>query len=148
MALLENIQNNHAAFLETLKHRFLDKDRTSALQRFFQYGFPTRKDEEYKYTNLREITEKNYNFFPSEAYNFPKEKLDDLLLGEENFDRVVFVNGILNKELSKISIENVEFLSFNYALNDPLHKEVFEKYFDKIAAKNLAFTNLNSAYCK
>jgi Fe-S cluster assembly protein SufD len=59
-----------------------------------------------------------------------------LHLGEENFDWIVFVNGKLHKELSKVSIENVEFLSFNYALNDDKHKEVFEKYFNTIASKN------------
>lgn len=148
MALLENIQNNHAAFLETLKHRFLDHQRESALKKFFELGIPTKKDEEYKYTNLKEISEKNYNFFPKETHNITKEQIDALHLGEENFDWIVFINGQLHKELSKISIENVEFLSFNFALNDAKHKEVFEKYFNTIAAKDLAFPNLNLAYCK
>ena len=148
MALLENIQNNHAAFLETLKHRFLDDQRKSALHKFFELGIPTKKDEEYKYTNLKEISEKNYNFFPKESHNITKEQIDALHLGEENFDWIVFINGQLHKEFSKISIENVEFLSFNFALNDAKHKEVFEKYFNTIASKELAFTNLNLAYCK
>ena len=148
MALLENIKNNHAAFLETLKHRFLDDQRKSALHKFFELGIPTKKDEEYKYTNLKEISEKNYNFFPKESHNITKEQIDALHLGEENFDWIVFFNGQLHKELSKISIENVEFLSFNFALNDAKHKEVFEKYFNTIASKELAFTNLNLAYCK
>ncbi|WP_332019573.1 Fe-S cluster assembly protein SufD [Kaistella sp.] len=148
MALLENIQNNHAAFLETLKHRFLDDQRKSALHKFFELGIPTKKDEEYKYTNLKEISEKNYNFFPKESHNITKEQIDQLHLGEENFDWIVFINGQLHKELSKISIENVEFLSFNFALNDAKYKEVFEKYFNTIASKELAFPNLNLAYCK
>ncbi len=148
MALLENIQNNHAAFLDTLQHRFLDEARNAALKEFFHLGFPTKKDEEYKYTNLREITEKNYSFFPKEAHTISKEQIAELHLGEENFDWIVFVNGKLHKELSKISIENVELLSFNYALNDPKHKDVFDHYFNTIANQNLAFTNLNTAYCK
>ena len=148
MALLENIQNNHASFLETLSHRFLDEQRKTSLQFFEAKGFPTKKDEEYKYTNLKEITEKNYNFFPKEEHHITKNQLDELHLGEENFDWIVFINGKLHKEFSKISIENAEFLSFNYALNDPAHKDVFEQYFDTISNKDLAFTNLNSAYCK
>ena len=39
MALLENIQNNHAAFLDTLQHRFLDENRKAALQKFFHFGW-------------------------------------------------------------------------------------------------------------
>ena len=148
MALLENIQTNHATFLENLSHRFLDEQRKCSLQKFEEKGFPTKKDEEYKYTNLREITEKNYNFFPKEAHHISKEQIAELHLGEEHFDWIVFVNGQLHKELSKISIENVELLSFNFALNDPKHKDVFDQYFNKIADENLAFTNLNTAYCK
>ncbi len=148
MALLENIQDLHPTFLETLRHRFLDESRIEALRGFLHRGFPTRRDEEYKYTNLREITEKNFNFFPKEEHTLLKETIDELHLGEENFDWIVFVNGKLRKELSKISIENTELLSFNYALNDPNHKDVFEEYFNTIADADLAFTNLNAAYCK
>ena len=148
MSLNEQILNKHGEFLSTLRHRFLDENRTQALAKFAELGFPTKKDEEYKYTNIKEITEKEYNFFPKESHNITKEQLDTLHLGEENFDWIVFVNGKLRKELSKISIENVEFLSFNYALNDENHKEVFDKYFNTIANKELAFTNLNAAFCK
>lgn len=148
MALYDQIIDNHGEFLESLHHRFLDGERKSALQNFENLGFPTKKDEEYKYTNVKEITEKNYNFFPKESHNITREQLDQLHLGEENFDWIVFVNGKLHKELSKVSIENVEFLSFNYALNDGKHKEVFDQYFNTIASKDTAFTNLNLAYCK
>jgi Fe-S cluster assembly protein SufD len=148
MALYDQIIDNHGEFLESLRHRFLDEERRSALQNFENLGFPTKKDEEYKYTNVKEITEKNYNFFPKENHNITREQLDQLHLGEENFDWIVFVNGKLHKELSKVSIENVEFLSFNYALNDEKHKEVFDTYFNTIASKDAAFTNLNLAYCK
>ena len=144
----EQIIENHNVFLESLRHRFLDEKRKEALRKFENLGFPTKKDEEYKYTNLKEITEKAYNFFPKENHNITKEQLDELHLGEENFDWITFVNGKLHKELSKVSIENVEFLSFNYALNDEKHREVFDMYFNTIASKDSAFTNLNEAYCK
>jgi hypothetical protein len=39
--------------------------------------------------------------------------LDELHLGEEHFDFIVFVNGKLHKELSNISVENAEFLTLN-----------------------------------
>ncbi|MCG2794031.1 MAG: Fe-S cluster assembly protein SufD [Weeksellaceae bacterium] len=148
MALFEQAIDQHPDFLETLHHRFLDRERKTALEVFALKGFPTKKDEEYKYTNLKEIAEKNYNFFPKEEHHISREHLDALHLGEENFDRIVFINGKLHKEFSKLSIGNAEFLSFDFALNDPAHKEVFDYYFNKIANKELAFTNLNSAYCQ
>ena len=148
MSLYNQILENHSSFLETLQHSFLNEERKSALQKFEEIGFPTKKDEEYKYTNLREIVEKDYNFFPSENHTISKQQLDELHLGEEHFDWIVFINGKLHKEFSNISIENAELLSFDFALNDKAHKDVFDEYFNTIANKNLAFTNLNSAYCK
>lgn len=90
MALLENIQNNHSAFLDTLQHRFLHETRREALEKFNHFGIPTKKDEEYKYTNLREISEKDYSFFPKEAHTISREQIAELHLGEENFDWIVF----------------------------------------------------------
>ncbi len=147
MSLHEQIINNHSTFLETLRHSFLNEERKSALQKLeANGGFPTKKDEEYKYTNLKEITQKSYNFFPKTEHHITKNQLDKLHLGEEHFDFIVFINGKLHKEYSNISIENVEFLTLNEALNDSAKKETFNQYFNKIANKDLAFTNLNLAY--
>ena len=146
--LTAQILQNHPDFLKTLKHHFLDDRRKNALLKFQELGFPRKKDEEYQYTNLTEITEKEYNFFPSEEHSVTKEMLDELHLGEENFDYIVFINGVLHKELSKISIENVELLSLRHALNSENHRLVFQQYFNTIAAPDLAFTNLNMAYCR
>ena len=67
MALKEQIIENHNEFLESLHHRFLDEERKTALQKFANLGFPTKKDEEYKYTNLKEITEKKLQLLPERA---------------------------------------------------------------------------------
>ncbi|MDO4225498.1 MAG: Fe-S cluster assembly protein SufD [Bergeyella zoohelcum] len=149
MALFEQIINNNTEFQSSLPTSFLaNEKRNSALQKFEQLGFPTKKDEEYKYTHLKEITEKEYQFFPTKEHHITREQLDALHLGEENFDWIVFVNGELHKELSKVSIENVELMSLEFALSDAQHKAVIEQYFNAIANPNLAFTNLNLAYTK
>ena len=148
MPLLENIQNSFTSFSQNLQNHQLDEQRKNALEQFFAKGFPTKKDEEYKYTNLKEITEKDYNFFPSKENHVSIEKIRELSLGEEDFDRIIFINGVLHKEISKISIENAEFLTLNFALNDAKHAEVISQYFNTIAGNNLAFTDLNLAFCK
>lgn len=124
----------------------LSGEKLNALEQFLSKGFPTKKDEEYKYTNLKEITEKEYNFSPSEHHTIGKKQLDELHLGEEFFDFIVFVNGKLHKELSKISIENAEFLMLKYALNDEKHTDLISKYFNQITAKNNAFCELSFAF--
>lgn len=134
--LLEQIQNIKSS---------LSGNNIEALEKFLSLGFPDKKDEEYKYTHLREITEKDYNFTPKESHNITKEQLATLHLGEENFDWIVFVNGKLHQELSKISIENIEFLSIQNILDNADYQPIIEKYFNKVAHANLAFTQLNKA---
>lgn len=136
MALLEQILEIKSS---------LSGEKLSALEQFLSLGFPTKKDEEYKYTNLKEIIEKDYNFQPQTAHNITKEQLNELHLGEEHFDYIVFVNGQLHKELSKISIENVELLSLSHILQDGNHQEIKEQYFNQIASKEFALPSLNSA---
>lgn len=137
------------ALLNQLEQQQLELSGTSleALKKFLKIGFPQRKDEEYKYTNLREITEKEYLFTPKTEHQLSPEDLDELLLGEEDFDRIVFVNGKLHKEYSKISNREVELFDINLISKDPKHKEIFDAHFNRIANQELAFTQLNLAFC-
>ena len=128
--------------IEQLKST-LSSERTEALSQFLATGFPTKKDEEYKYTDLSEAVNKQYSLTPKQEFHITKEQLDQLHLGEEHFDFIVFVNGKFQKALSKISVENAEFLTLNNAFSS--NKDFIEKYFNQIKPKNTAFTALNDA---
>ena len=128
--------------IEQLKST-LSSERAEALSQFLAAGFPTKKDEEYKYTNLSEAVNKQYSLAPKQEFHITKKQLDQLHLGEEHFDFIVFVNGKFQKALSKISIENAEFLTLNNAFSS--NKDLVEKYFNQIKPKNTAFTALNDA---
>ena len=122
---------------EQLEHykTSLSGERLQALEAFLAQGFPTKKDEEYKYTHLKEITEKSYNFSASESHNISKKQLDLLHLGEDYFDFIVFVNGVLHPELSNISIDNVKY-GFSQSACTP-----------KFTKSSLCFTKLLKANC-
>ena len=128
--------------IEQLKST-LSSERAEALSQFLATGFPTKKDEEYKYTDLSEAVNKQYSLTPKQEFHITKEQLDQLHLGEEHFDFIVFVNGKFQKALSKISVENAEFLTLNNAFSS--NKDLIEKYFNQIKPKNTAFTALNDA---
>ena len=128
--------------IEQLKST-LSSERAEALSQFLATGFPTKKDEEYKYTDLSEAVNKQYSLTPKQEFHITKEQLDQLHLGEEHFDFIVFVNGKFQKALSKISVENAEFLTLNNAFSS--NKDLVEKYFNQIKPKNTAFTALNDA---
>ena len=88
MSLFEQIE---------LKKTSLSGEKLNALENLLSAGFTTKKDEEYKYTNLKEITEKDYNFSPSEHHSITKKQLYELHLGEEHFDFIFFINWELHK---------------------------------------------------
>ncbi|QCX53094.1 Fe-S cluster assembly protein SufD [Elizabethkingia sp. JS20170427COW] len=148
MALLEQITQNYNSFVEGLQQDFLQDKRKQALQIFEEKGFPKKKEEEYKYTNLSEIVKKDYNFFPTLDHQITKATLDELHLGEEDFDYIVFVNGKLHTELSKISEGNAELLSFEEAIAKGENQEFFNQYFNTITHQDNVFADLNLAYFK
>lgn len=123
----------------------LSGTQQKALSQFLALGFPTKKDEEYKYTNLKEVTEKDYQFSASEAHTLTQEQFEALHLGEEDFDFLVFINGKLQPEFSKISIDEVECLSLKHALSHDKYQSVIEGHLNKIATKDNPFCLLNEA---
>lgn len=137
MALFQQIEN---------QKNLLTENQLISLNLFLENGFPTKKDEEYKYTNLREITEKDYSFSPNEAHEITNSQFQELHLDEADFDYIVFVNGKIHPELSKISFENAAFFSLKNAFLDAEKMEVLNHYFDKIASKENAIINLNRAF--
>jgi Fe-S cluster assembly protein SufD len=121
-------------------------ERLQALEAFLAQGFPTKKDEEYKYTHLKEITEKSYNFSASEIHNISKKQLDLLHLGEDYFDFIVFVNGVLHPELSNISIDNVKVLTLKNAFENAEYTSFLQKHLHGLTPKESAFCQLNKAF--
>lgn len=73
--------------------------RGEAFKRFMQNGFPTVKDEEWKYTNLAPIA--NGGFKPIAKSSFDAKSLSSLLIAGEDVHLFVFVNGFLDTVLSK-----------------------------------------------
>ncbi len=79
------------------------KVRHGALRKLQELEFPTVKNEEWKYTNVKPVL--NQNFTPAANLKF---KTDNSILKQEylfeGFDHhlIVFVNGLFNPELSNI----------------------------------------------
>lgn len=139
MSLLEQILKDKSSF---------SGRELLALQKVEALGFPTRQDEEYKYTNLQEVVGKAYNFAPNAEHRLTKKEVESLSLDKGNFDRVVFVNGVFSEELSQISQGNAVLMPLEVAVNHSDCKQIIDKHFNTIANQELVFPNLNLAYAK
>lgn len=74
--------------------------RAQGLSRFNELGVPTVKDEEWKYTNLLPLAKNNYEM-TTESQLAEAEALRNYC--SDNEINIVFINGILSKELSNLS---------------------------------------------
>jgi len=73
----------------------------AALSRFNEVGFPTRRDEEWRFTDVRRIAETP--FTQAGATDFTRSDLAKTPFAELLETRLVFVNGRYSAELSSVS---------------------------------------------
>ena len=117
--------------------------RKSAFDQLMKLGLPNAKHEEYKFTNLTKVLEKNVHFgIPSptttsvDATQFAIKDLEAYQL--------VFVNGVLNSDLSDdISVSGVTIKALSedmYEANSLFNKTVTDSD-DSFVAMNTAFAN-------
>lgn len=123
----------------------LDELRNEAFKSFEALGFPTTKNEEWKYTNVRNLIAQDYKIAPETTVT--KEEVDDALVPGMSGDRLVFVNGRYSEEHSDIKSSNDELVIEPITKALSKHAEVIGKYYNKIADhKHQAFTALSTAF--
>ncbi len=92
--------------------------RKEAIKQLQTLNFPTRRDEDWKYTALTRVFTPQYR--EGELVQVAKENIAPFLLKEDNPYTLVFVNGHFNTTLSDIEglPENVSLMSIASALED------------------------------
>jgi Fe-S cluster assembly protein SufD len=123
--------------------RWLQDMRDRAASRFAALGFPTVREEEWRFTNVSSIA--SAEFVPSPAAPLTEHDLRDVLYAEAPH-RVVVVNGRYSAELSRSSglPTGVRIGSLATATAD--HADVVGRYLGQIAEyASRPFTALNTA---
>jgi Fe-S cluster assembly protein SufD len=121
--------------------------RLEALKLFEEIGFPEFKSEEWKYTNIKPITQKDFNQFPEKVSEIKEDVINKYLIPGLDANILVFINGKFSENYSKIITKdkNVFIGSFREGLAK--HKNIIEEHFSKYAKyKSDGFTALNTAY--
>ena len=138
-------ENTLNGSLETPLHHI----RKEAIEEFNKKGFPGVKDEEYKYTHLGKVLEKNIDLsrFDSKV-DLDPDQIKTHFINDVESTNLVFVNGILNKELSGgINNEDITALDFSEAYHQ--YPDEINEHFAKYATIGQdAFVALNTAFVK
>lgn len=133
--------------LEADEHSPLHRLRETAIGRFAELGFPTARDEEWRFTSLAPLTRVSFRrASTSVPSNLTSSKLDQLTYGSWDCHRLVFVNGALARELSDVpSTLRMVLTSLREALDH--NPSAVEPYLAKYADnEDHAFVALNTAF--
>ena len=147
MELKEKLLSSFMAFEERID---VDSDlhnvRTLAIKNFENKGFPTKKEEAWKYTSLNAILKNDFSVFPKNEDTIEFNQVKNYFLHEIDTYKLVFVDGIFSSNLSSTTHDGIDVCLMSSALNKPKYKMVIDAYFNQIASKDESLTSLNTAF--
>ncbi len=121
--------------------------RLSAITRFEALGFPTTKNEDWHFTSVAPIAEREFNLLAPPTHRVTAAQLAPFSFGATDWHTLVFVNGRYDAALSSASAlpEGVTLVPLARAFDElPL---LVEQYVGKVAAyEGQTFTAMNTAF--
>lgn len=135
------------AFEEKIKdNEDLHEVRNHAIKNFENKGFPTKKEEAWKYTSLNAILKNDFSVFPKKENAIEFKDVKKYFLHEIDTYKVVFIDGIFSSFLSSTTHDGLDVCLMASALTKPKYKMVIDTYFNQIANKEDSLTSLNTAF--
>ncbi|NHF60326.1 Fe-S cluster assembly protein SufD [Flavobacteriaceae bacterium TP-CH-4] len=122
--------------------------RTEAIKNFETKGFPSKKEEAWKYTSLNSLQKIDFSIFPKEVNALEYRDVKKYFLHEIDTYKIVFIDGIYSSYLSETTHDGVDICLMSSALTKPMYKQVIDVYFNKVASKDESLTTLNTAFSR
>ena len=144
---IEHYVSNYARLQNTLKENWFSEQRESALSLFKQTGFPTTRQENWKYTDVRSIAKKPFSVISETKTTITKDEIDAIRFDKLDCIELVFINGVFSNEHS-----NTDQLPDGVIISDVAraienHYELLSRHITHYADNNVSpFTALNTAF--
>lgn len=149
MELKDKLISSFMAFEEKIDtSSSLHDVRSAAIKNFENKGFPSKKEEAWKYTSLNAVLKNDFSVFPKKENAVEFATVKKYFLHDVDTYKVVFVDGIFSSFLSSTTHDGLDVCLMSSALNKPKYKMVIDEYFNKIASKDESLTTLNTAFAK
>jgi len=148
MSLKDKLLSSYLTFQEntSFDNSILDiKDH--AIKVFETEGFPSKKDENWKYTSLNSVTKPDYSLVSHADDAIEFKDVKQYFLNDIDTFKIVFIDGVYSSYLSETTHDGVDVCLLSSALTKPKFKQVIDVYFNKIAKKE-SLTALNTAFAK
>ena len=149
MEFKEKLISSYLAFEEGLDLTdTVHETRANALKIFEEKGFPTKKDEAWKYTSLEALIQQDYSLFPKSEISIELKDVKKYFLYDTDTYKVIFIDGVYSPFLSNTTHDGLDVCLMSAALSKPKYRELINTYFNKIAASEESLTALNTSYAK
>lgn len=122
--------------------------RTSAIKNFENKGFPTKKEEAWKYTSLNTVLKNDFSVFPKRENSIEFKDVKKFFLHEIDTYKLVFIDGKFSSFMSSTTHEGIDVCLLSSVLTKPKYKMVLDTYFNQIASKDESLTTLNTAFAQ
>lgn len=139
--VFENELNGHTGAPLALHAR-----RREAFQRFVDTGFPTKRDEEWKYTNLKPILKPDFRVFVNDDQTVEFSSIKPYFLNDVDTYKLVFIDGYYSSWLSETTHKGFDICTFSNMLNK--YQDVAEEYFGKALPTEEPLASVNTAFAK
>lgn len=146
MSLKEKLVSSFMAFENTLDVDSPVHDiRTEAIKTFEIEGFPTKREEDWKYTSLNSVLKHDYSVFPKHENALEFKDVKKYFIHEIDSYKIIFIDGKYSSHLSQTTHDDLDVCLMSAALTKPKYRLIIENYFNKIAPKN-GLSSLNTAF--
>jgi len=122
--------------------------RCEAIKEFDVMGFPSRKEEAWKYTSLNSVLKHDYSVFPKKEDTIEYNDIKKYLIHDIDTYNLVFIDGIFSSHLSQTTHDKIDVCLMSSAMVKPKYRVVIDEYFNKLVSKENGFTPLNTAFAK
>ncbi len=147
MSLKESLVSEHLLLKNKERFPQISELRELGIQAFEQRGFPTSKNEEWKYTPLSNILQKNYaTQHKEEASGVEYKEVKQYFVHDIDSYKIVFLNGKYSSFLSDTTHDEADICILSSAMQQEKYFTVLENYLGKIAPTDEYFVDLNTAY--
>ncbi len=123
--------------------------RAAALELFKKTGFPSTRNENWKYTDVKKIARAHFRASASGDASLDKAELDAVRFHELDCLELVFVNGVYSAELTSIDDLPDGAIVCDMATAMEHHADLLVQHLASYADSNIsAFTALNTAFIR
>lgn len=120
--------------------------RSKAMSSFERNGFPSKKDEEWKYTSLNSLLKSDFSVFPKKETVVEFKDVKRYFLHEMESYKIVFIDGVYSSFLSETTHDGYDICLMSAAFKKPKYKLILDHFFNKIASEKNSLCDLNTAF--